>query len=309
MIAIPKPRRRDSNRRVGVHFALLALVALIACGVLAVGSASAFSAARGKAKARSAQVAGVPQATGVVVEVLHLRVPGTTTTRAVRVYRPNVADSAAIPILYFLHGHPGHPGDLDTANLSGTMTRWLRAGARPFVVVVPDGNGTRHSDTEWANAADGSDQEETFVTHTILSAVEGANIRAPRDRAIGGFSMGGYGAMNIALRNPTLYGQIVSMAGYFHVDDLSSVFANKRALIAANSPDRHALQARGKSVLLMDAETETDPLIQGEAARMARVLRGAGVKATVRLGTGGHDLSYVRAALPSAFEFLESAWR
>jgi S-formylglutathione hydrolase FrmB len=36
--------------------------------------------------------------------------------------------------------------------------------------------------------------------------------------------MGGYGATNLALRHPDLFGQLVSVAGYHHVDDPDGVF-------------------------------------------------------------------------------------
>jgi S-formylglutathione hydrolase FrmB len=36
--------------------------------------------------------------------------------------------------------------------------------------------------------------------------------------------MGGYGAMNIAMQNPGVFGQVVSIAGYFVVNDLSGMF-------------------------------------------------------------------------------------
>src|SRR5207245_2907553 len=91
-------------------------------------------------------------------------------------------------------------------------------------------------DTEWANSADGADPLETFVTTAVTHAVEGAHPRPARLRTIAGVSMGGYGAMNIGLHQPTLYGQIVSVSGYFHIDDPDKVFAGNRKLEAANSP-------------------------------------------------------------------------
>ena len=49
-------------------------------------------------------------------------------------------------------------------------------------------------------------------------------MRDAAHRAIAGFSMGGYGAMNIAMQNPGVFGQVVSIAGYFVVNDLSGMF-------------------------------------------------------------------------------------
>ncbi len=154
-------------------------------------------------------------------------------------------DSANLPVLYFLHGSSGAASDPFDAGLPQVIARLIRAGYPPFVLAAPDGNGMSHRDTEWANAVDGSDQFETFVTQNVIDAVEGGNRRDRSRRAIAGFSMGGYGAVNLALRHPDLYGQVVPIAGYFHVDDTSGVFGNQLAAIDANTPELHLAGARG----------------------------------------------------------------
>jgi esterase/lipase superfamily enzyme len=54
-----------------------------------------------------------------------------------------------------------------------------------------------------------------------------------------GFSMGGYGAMNIAMQNPGTFGQVVSISGYFVINDLSDMFGDKPAVMARNDPSAH----------------------------------------------------------------------
>ncbi len=53
------------------------------------------------------------------------------------------------------------------------------------------------------------------VTGAGIAAVEGARRRPAALRVIAGFSMGGYGAMNMAMQNPGLFGTVVSISGYF----------------------------------------------------------------------------------------------
>ena len=114
-------------------------------------------------------------------------------------YRPAVPDSAELPVLYFLHGYPGSASDVFDAALPRLIDRLVAEGYPPFVLAAPDGNGPSHRDTEWANAVDGTDQFETFVTGNVIRAVEGSHLRDRTRRAIAGFSMGGYGAVNLAL--------------------------------------------------------------------------------------------------------------
>ena len=72
------------------------------------------------------------------------------------------------------------------------------------MVAAPTGTGKAHPDTEWAVSTDGSDRVETYLIKRVIPAVEGANRRTAAHRIISGFSMGGYGAANIALPKSAL---------------------------------------------------------------------------------------------------------
>jgi S-formylglutathione hydrolase FrmB len=228
----------------------------------------------------------------------------------VLVYRPAVADSARLPVLYLLHGLPGSPTQLlAQSGLASAVDRRFSRRGGPFVVVVPDGNGVHHRDTEWADSVDGYDRLETFVTKVVIPAVEGQHRRDACHRAIGGFSMGGYGAMNLALRHPDLFGQVVSIAGYFRIDDPSGVFAKNRAVERANSPDQNIPNARGLRIYLLDAEQENLAVVKGEALRFARLLIGASIPVELRFAPGTHLPAYATTQRPEVLDFLESGWR
>ncbi len=147
------------------------------------------------------------------------------------------------------------------------------------------------------------------VADAAIPAVEGTHMRDAAHRAVAGFSMGGYGAMNIAMQNPGVFGQVVSIAGYFVVNDLSGMFGGVRAVIARNNPSAHPCEARGPRVLLDEDASEPDPLIRGQAARMGGLLRSCGVPVTVQVQPGTHDWAYAMRALRQAFTFLTADWR
>src|SRR5437764_12475803 len=89
------------------------------------------------------------------VTVLRLKLPwAPSVTRDVWVYRPAVADSKTLPVLYFLHGVPGSAVDPFRAGLATSLDNYFAAGNQPFVVAAPDGNGVKHADSEWADSAD-----------------------------------------------------------------------------------------------------------------------------------------------------------
>ncbi len=121
--------------------------------------------------------------------------------------------------------------------------------------------------------------------------------------------MGGYGAMNLALRHPDYFGSVVSMSGYFHIDDPSHMFGDDPETMRANRPDQNLAAAHLLRIFLSADQDENDPVIEGEPQRFKRLLDQAGVPATLEVRPGGHDWGYVRTVLPDAFAFLDAGWR
>lgn len=251
-----------------------------------------------------------PKSAQSTLSVLHLRSPDKSEgKRDVLVYRPVTPDSETLPVLYVLHGLPGEPEDIFAKGVCDYLDSQIAAGDPLFVVAAPDGNGAVHSDTEWGDSEDGEDRLETFVTEAVIPAVEGAHMRDRDHRAIAGFSMGGYGATNLALRHPDLFGQLVSVAGYYHVNDPDGIFGGNPTLIEGNSPDQNLDRAQNLRIMLLDCEGEDLPLVQGEAARFHQLLEGVGVHSTLAYAPGSHDLSYALSQWPAEVTFLEAGWK
>jgi S-formylglutathione hydrolase FrmB len=228
----------------------------------------------------------------------------------VYVWRPNVPETRTLPVLYFLHGVPSDPRTVvEYEGLAKQVQSYVADGGSPFVLAVPDGNASHHDDTEWADAADGSDRVEDRLMDEVIPAVEGGHRRDAAHRAIGGFSMGGYGSMNLALRHPAVFGAVASISGYFHVDDPSHMFGDREDLIAANRPDRNLAAARRIQIFLSAAASENNPVVEGEPQRFKKLLDAAGIPAVLDIRPGGHDWDYVRSVLPDVFTFLARAWR
>jgi len=216
----------------------------------------------------------------------------------------NVVDT--LPVVYMLHGWPGSPNGL-IAGVQTALTAAFASGASPFIAVFPDGNALTHSDSEWADSYDGRAMIETWLTKNVIDAVEAGNIRSRNNRALFGFSMGGYGAAIIGLHHPELYGQVVTLAGYFVVDDLTGAFGS-----GAETDKKHTYQT--PSAFLKSAnkirwymgESKFDytPLIRGQAAAWGKKLQS--VKANYKLSTnleGGHSYAFVQSEIP-----LVSKW-
>lgn len=254
--------------------------------------------------------AATPVAGPGTVTVLH--VPSADSDLRVRdvyVYRPDVPKNIVLPVLYMLHGYPGHPSAL-ARWMAPALDKAFHKGAKPFVVAIPDGNGRAHRDTEWADSVDRRTLVETSLLRRILPAVEGAKLLPAGMRAIGGFSMGGYGAVNIGLRHPDLFGQIVAISGYYHTDDLSGMFGGRPSVIAANTPNAMVRASTGKRIELFESTSESDPLIKHQASAFARRLHACHcAKAVdVNLVPGNHDVDFVAKAVPAFAAFLDAGW-
>jgi S-formylglutathione hydrolase FrmB len=243
------------------------------------------------------------------VSVLEIRGPSDRQSHPVWVWRPPGPDSATIPVLYFLHGYPGNAGQPFEYGLAQILDTLLDEGYPPFVFASVDGNGERHSDTEWANSYNGSELVMDRVLDAAIPAVEGTHMRNAAHRAIAGFSMGGYGAMNIAMQNPGVFGQVVSISGYFVVNDLSDMFGDVPSVIKTNTPSAHPCEAGGMQVLLEEDASDPYSLIRGQVAWMGGLLRSCGVPVTVHVQPGTHDWAYAMRALQYSFSFLTDNWR
>jgi len=239
------------------------------------------------------------------IEVMSVRsADRDVTVRDVWVYRPAVPDSATLPVVYFLHGVPGTAADVFSSGTAEALDRMFSSGMQPFVLAAPTGTGTFHADTEWADSEDGADRLETYIVDEVISAVEGAHRRDRRNRIIAGFSMGGYGAANLALRHPALFGAVASFAGYFHIDDPDSVFGGDRRVESANDPELLIKTVRDVRFWLAEGTSDTEPAVRGEALRFAALAGSLVGPHDLVVAPGAHDYAFVVAHLADMGAFI-----
>lgn len=110
------------------------------------------------------------------------------------------------PVLYLLHGLTGDYKDWTTRTNLAEYTRAL-----PLIVVMPDGENSWYTN----DASDPSSKFETYIVSDLVQDVEGKfrAIRSRYGRAIAGLSMGGYGSLKMALKQPGLFAFAGSMSG------------------------------------------------------------------------------------------------
>lgn len=112
------------------------------------------------------------------------------------------------PVLYLLHGLGGNYSDWTTRSNVAEYSRAL-----PLIIVMPDGENAWYT-----NAPDGSARFEDYIVTDLQADVvkKFRTINSRYGRAIAGLSMGGYGALKMALKRPAAFSVAASFSGAFN---------------------------------------------------------------------------------------------
>ena len=129
------------------------------------------------------------------------------------IYLPaGYTDSKQYPVLYLLHGWGGDQNEWwvydDMADDADAM---IASGEVPeMIIVTPDGQTWRYIDNWNGN---GLDYEQYFFKELMPYIETRYSIRRERQsRAIGGFSMGGYGALRYGVVHHELFSYVYAMS-------------------------------------------------------------------------------------------------
>lgn len=274
------------------------------------GAASGASVPDGRARAEGSEAVAAPALRCLVVlAVLALAGCGgartTHLTLKSKLLRRSIEQSVVLPpgnskgrpLLLLLHGRSSHPDDLDSHQLHDQLKR---LGDRaPIVVLV---NGGDHS--YYHDRADG--KWGSYVLREVIPTVARRYHADSTRVAIGGFSMGGFGALDIARLAP---GRFCAVGGHSAALWGSGGETPAGAYDDAEDFERHDVigAARGNSRLYgrtrvwLDVGTE-DPFLHANS-ELAHLLRGA----TFHVWNGVHGPSYWWPHLDDYLSFYASA--
>jgi enterochelin esterase-like enzyme len=210
---------------------------------------------------------------------------------AQRPSRSQAAASTRYPVLYLLHGNSQRATAFLDIGLQRELDGLIAAGKVPPLIAVMIQGGP--GDNNWRNL------RQMYYESYVLEVQEMIDRTLPTvasrgARAIAGVSMGGYGAMLLALNNPYRFGTVESWLGFFNgLEDQLRV-------------DRHAISALGMHAFVYGGKQDriADP---SQNAPFAAQLRAAGASAHGAVYPGEHNLETVQAHLPDMLTFAGRA--
>jgi putative tributyrin esterase len=113
------------------------------------------------------------------------------------------------PVLYLLHGLYGDYQNWDTRTRLENYTNNLH-----LLIVMPDADDSWYTNSATAPA----DKFEDYIAKDLIAEIDNQyrTIHDAHGRAVAGLSMGGYGAVKLALKYPELFAFAGSLSGAFN---------------------------------------------------------------------------------------------
>jgi S-formylglutathione hydrolase FrmB len=273
------------------------------------------------------------------------------------IYLPGGYDTSkdSYPVIYMLHGLGGGEDDWTQG---GDLAKTADGMNLAAIVVMPDGD-----DSFYTNSATPADYETCLAGHRLFSLVKDmktycvktaayedyivkdlvahvdATYRTVADRkarAIGGLSMGGFGALELAMRHKDVFSTAVSHSG---VDAL--LYAGPHPYEEGKVELAHDASAWGKEVepigalvrgifgpdldnwrahdpawlaaklqpgelaIYLDCGTEDDFGLNDGASYLNDILTAHDIAHSFTLTSGHHDFKFWKARLPVSLAFVE----
>jgi S-formylglutathione hydrolase FrmB len=281
----PTPQAQRRSARSGRR--LIAALALALAALLAVAG---WEARSGATDLHGARVVGFT----IHSRLAHRDLPATA------VIPPGAAPGER-PLLVFLHGKGPRGED---SNLSAELFAGLaRLGSRAPAIVFPNGG----EESFWHDRAGGA-WGAYVVREVIPEAIRrlGAD---PRRVAIGGISMGGFGALDLARR---YRGQFCAVGGHSAAlwtrgaDTAPGAFDDARDFARHDVIAAASTTTAYRAVPLWLDVGSADPFRAADT-RLATVLRRRGAQVEFHVWPGGHDGAYWRAHVGRYLGFYAAA--
>jgi enterochelin esterase-like enzyme len=203
-------------------------------------------------------------------------------------------DARRYPVLYMLHGVAGDSSEWQSIGLLEAADRMIQRGQiDPFLIVLPNGGANY-----WVNQATGARWGD-YVVNDVVGQVDRdyRTIDNPTARAIGGLSMGGEGALRLALQHPNVFriagAHSPSLRTAFDQfsPDLQEMFGNEE-MWRAQSPLWLVNNTDSAFRLTISLDVGEDDPWRPNVELLHQLMLGRGISHRFEVLPGEHDAEY-----------------
>lgn len=238
-----------------------------------------------------------PQSEGQMLTTEYAGVVGGETL-PVNLYLPPCYDQqdADFPVVYLLHGYPLDETHWSDLGVEQVLEQMIRQGeATQYVLVMP---GIPETLNVHSDGGPGSYEQEFL--EGLLPFIE-ANFPVSSDssqRAIAGISRGGVWALEISLRNPSLFASAAALSPALHVNRARQPY-DPFFILQQNQPFP-------AQIFLSAGENE--PAFRDPTQLLAQDLQAHGAQVQLLIVEGNHSDENWQRVLPSLLAFIQTGW-
>ncbi len=211
------------------------------------------------------------------------------------------------PVVYLLHGY------------SGDYANWIRkvpelknyADEFQLIIVCPDGN---YNSWYVDSKLEPTSMYDTYISKEVVHFIDSAynTLAQKKSRSITGLSMGGHGALYLALKHPEIFGAAGSMSGVLNLEP----WKNKYELLKYLSPLEIPVNSivtflkdskEGSPYLIIDCGVD-DPFIE-TARESHRILLDRKIAHDYIERAGNHNWMYWSNAISYQLMFFNKLFQ
>jgi enterochelin esterase-like enzyme len=194
------------------------------------------------------------------------------------------------PVLFMLHGGSQDRDEWPAYGLVDAIDRLIaNREIGPMMLVLPQGDYGY-----WVNHASGGQRWGDYIAEDLVRHMDATYRTLPDDshRAVGGLSMGGFGALQLAFNYPGVFSGVGAHSPALYPEDGSLPILGFGPDFASRDPVLLAATARGldRLAILLDIG-EGDPFVE-RAVALHEALLEREIDHRWLLQAGGHDFEY-----------------
>jgi len=230
------------------------------------------------------------------------------TVKTVIVTPDDYAQRDSFPVVYLLHGYSGNYADW--VNKAPEIKDL--ADQYGLIIVCPDGG---YGSWYWDSPVDRSFRYETFVSNELITWIDDQykTIASREGRAITGLSMGGHGALYLAMKHVDVYGAAGSTAGGVDIRPFPLNWdMAKRLGSYADHPERwdshtviNLIHRPTPNALSLIIDCGTSDFFYGVNEQLHRKLLDRNIPHTYITGPGAHNWEYWQRSIGYQLLFFD----